>query len=93
MKGVKSPVQECNTFRCETCSEHPEFEGNPAAVDHLKTVHGVTNFKASRSMVLHLDSADSHFTSYEWIVGEIKLTQSLNVSRKRFHLRQPKAAA
>ena len=62
------------TFQC-SCDDKPEFHDLASMKEHLQSVHKLTEFKGSRSMVVHLDCADSYHSTFEWNISGVKFYQ------------------
>ncbi len=79
----KEPIKASNVFCCETCESKPVLESPYDVQKHLKEVHGLTEFKGKRQMLMHLDCEDSFHSTYEWEIGSVKLTQSTTTPRAK----------
>lgn len=77
-KSPKDPPKFSNVFDCCDLS----FDGPEAIKKHLQEVHGITEFKGTRTMQMHLDCSDHHVTSYEWTIGSVKFAQCISCPRK-----------
>jgi hypothetical protein len=84
-KGYKIK-EEFNVFYCETCAEHPEMTPEEA-IEHVKIVHGISEMKGTRSMIVHLDGKDFYCSKYAWDIGGVNLTQECQ------NRRSPESAA
>lgn len=71
MRKPKEPVKPVNAFCC--CDT--DFDGPQAIKEHLKTAHGITEFKGRRSMQAHIDCADSFTFTFEWEINGVKFNQ------------------
>lgn len=64
-----------------TCCEQ-DFESGAAVKAHLQDKHGITEFKGTQRMLMHLDCRDEHHTQYEITIGSVVLTKYVVVQRK-----------
>ena len=77
----KPPVEATNFFVC-TCSPKTEMT-NIEALAHLKTFHKIERAKGTRTMIAHLDCADSYSSTYEWKFGDVTMHQYLTNPRTK----------
>ena len=75
-KKQDEEVDEYNVFRCTTCADQPEFEGN-AIKEHLQQVHGIEGEpKGTRRMTMHVDGRTFFRSTQEWTLeGGVTLVQ------------------
>ncbi len=72
-----------NTWKCLACSEEPEFE-HKDMMQHFRDVHKIEpkTTKGKKSMLMHLDAADSYTFQWEWTIGDIKAIQCVTNKRE-----------
>lgn len=82
-KAPKEAIKPSVLWQCPNCPEKPEFDSNPAFVAHIKEVHKLDNTRGKRSLVMHLDCADSFHNTYEWEIAGLKFHQSTSNPRQK----------
>lgn len=87
IRKPKEPVQAKNDWVC-SCSPD-KIMSHPEVMEHLKTVHKMEPpLKGKKSMIMHLDCADSFSSTYEWDINGLKLHQyTINPRQKNDPMR------
>lgn len=82
MKNPKEPIKPTSVWFCDTCQSKAEMTFEQM-VEHCKAIHNieVKGKKCKRSMVMHVDCADSFHSTYEIEVEGLKLTHSTSNPR------------
>lgn len=88
-----------NLWVCNKCVEEGSFdaEGIDRAefVKHIQEKHGI-NLKTQecqRGMLMHLDDADFHLTTFEWTIKDLKCIQTIKVMRQSYKDRMARKEA
>lgn len=70
-------------WTCQACAESLSMS-QPEMMAHLRDVHGIQTegLKANRSMMMHVDGDDWFSSTYEWTIGELKVSQYTCKERK-----------
>ena len=55
-------------FICPECDEDCEIKPVEFPA-HIKDVHGITETKGTRSLMLHINKEPRHASSYSWEIG------------------------
>jgi hypothetical protein len=56
-------------FICPTCNKDKEIPPSEFAA-HVKEIHGITETKGKRDLMVHINKRPRHFSSYEWKIGD-----------------------
>ena len=81
MRKPKEPVKPSNVFVCTTCQQTDGMTPEQTK-EHLQSVHKVSSFKGTKTLLFHVDCQDSYTSQYEWDVQGVKLTQWVTNPRK-----------
>lgn len=76
----KRKLKSTNLWACPNCPKSKPFE-HKAIVAHIKQIHKITDLKGKKVMTLHLDSADTYTSQYEWTIGGLKFYQTVTNER------------
>lgn len=75
---------EYHSFKCETCKDNPIFRNSTKElIEHLKTVHDVSDLKGTRSLDIHLDEPDYFRSVYSLDIHGIKVGETLRLKRTK----------
>lgn len=74
MKKVKDPIKPSSIWCCPACDEKGELT-HTEMMEHLRTIHKIETkgLKAKRSMLQHIDCADSFHSTWEWTIGDLRI--------------------